>query len=150
MDVQPAAQSAPAAPGGGSSQRGPRLRGAEVVQFATQLSVMSEAGVPLGQALRNLAEQTDAGGAAAVLNAVAAAVEAGEPFSAALARFPRSFDPTFVNLVRAGEASGTLPHMLDRTAARLENDLQTPPQGARGDDLPGGDAVVMPGEQRCS
>ena len=103
----------------------PRVRGSEVVQFATQLSVMADAGVPLGQALRDLAAQSDGGGLPPVLRKVAAAVDGGETFSAALARFPRAFDPTFVNLAKAGEASGTLPEMLDRTAARLEIDLET-------------------------
>ena len=103
----------------------PRVKGSEVVQFATQLSVMADAGVPLGQALRDLAAQSDGGGLPPVLRKVAAAVDGGETFSAALARFPRAFDPTFVNLAKAGEASGTLPEMLDRTAARLEIDLET-------------------------
>ena len=111
--------------GAGLSLFAPRVRAGEVVQFATQLSVMADAGVPLGQALRDLAAQSDGGGLPPILRKVAAAVDGGESLSAALGRFPRVFDPTFVNLAKAGEASGTLPEMLDRTAARLESDLET-------------------------
>ena len=135
IDIHPAAESAgakPAAAGGGSGggftlpgTGGRRMKPGAVAQFATQLSVMAEAGVPLGQALRNLAEQSSDRGAQAILPAVAAAVDAGERFSAALAKFPKTFDPTFINLVRAGEESGSVPEMLARVAVRLDADLQT-------------------------
>ena len=107
------------------SHRGPRVGAGEIAHFATRLAVMADAGVPLGQALRNLADQTDAEKTRVVLEGVAGGVDAGEPLSAALARYPRAFDPTFVNLARAGEACGRLPEMLERTAARLEADLET-------------------------
>ena len=124
VDIAPraAAAAAKAAAGG---RRGPKLKTAEVVHFATQLSVMAEAGVPLGGALRNLAEQGASPGAATIFESVASGVDGGESFSSALARFPRAFDPTFVNLVKAGEASGTLPQMLERVAGRLESDQET-------------------------
>ena len=86
---------------------------------------MADAGVPLGQALRDLAEQAGGGGLPPILRQVAVAVDGGETFSAALARFPKAFDATFVNLMKAGEAGGHLPAMLERTAARLETDLET-------------------------
>ena len=125
VEIAPHRSAAPARPAAARGPRGPRMKAAEVVHFATQLSVMAEAGVPLGQALRNLAEQSAVPATQAVLASVAGGVEAGESFSAALGRFPRAFDPTFVNLVKAGEASGRLPEMLERTAERLENDLET-------------------------
>ena len=131
VDIAPrgAAPAAPAAggaaPAAGLSLFAPRVKGAEVVQFATQLSVMADAGVPLGQALRDLADQAGGGGLPPVLRKVAAAVDGGESFSAALAKYPKAFDATFVNLMKAGEAGGQLPAMLDRTARRLETDLET-------------------------
>ena len=103
----------------------PRVKAGEVVHFATQLAVMADAGVPLGQALRDLAAQSGGGGLPPILERVARAVDGGATFSDALARFPKAFDPTFVNLVKAGEASGQLPEMLDRTADRLAADLET-------------------------
>ena len=126
VDIAPRSHAAakPAA-GGGLALFAPRVKAGEVVHFATQLSVMADAGVPLGQALRDLAGQSEGGAMPTTLRSVAAAVDGGEPFSAALARFPRTFDLTFVNLVKAGEASGTLPKMLERTAERLETDLET-------------------------
>ena len=125
VDVAPRTAAAARDASPGLALFAPRVKAGEVVQFATQLSVMADAGVPLGQAMRDLAAQSEGGGLPPVLRRVAAAVDGGESLSAALARFPRAFDATFVNLTKAGEASGTLPEMLDRTAGRLEADLET-------------------------
>ena len=53
------------------------------------------------------------------------AVEGGEDFSAALARYPKYFDKTYVSLVKASEATGSLGPMLDRIAAYLRKELET-------------------------
>jgi type IV pilus assembly protein PilC len=59
-------------------------------------------------------------------------VEAGDNLSKALSRFPKQFDKTYVNLVKASEASGTLSKMLDRIAiqSRMELDTRQQVQGA--------------------
>jgi type IV pilus assembly protein PilC len=52
-------------------------------------------------------------------------VEAGDNLSKALSRFPKQFDKTYVNLVKASEASGTLAKMLDRIATQSRAELDT-------------------------
>jgi type IV pilus assembly protein PilC len=53
------------------------------------------------------------------------AVEGGRDFSDALAEHPQLFDRTYVALVRASEATGSLPEMLDRIAGYLRKELET-------------------------
>jgi type IV pilus assembly protein PilC len=52
-------------------------------------------------------------------------VEAGKPFSEALTRHPRHFNPLYVNMVRASEMSGSFAKMLDRIAAYLAQQIET-------------------------
>ncbi len=60
-----------------------------------------------------------------MLTDLKAAVEEGEDFSAALAKYPKLFDKTYVSLVRASEATGTLGLMLERIATYLRKELDT-------------------------
>jgi type IV pilus assembly protein PilC len=52
-------------------------------------------------------------------------VEAGQDFSIALARYPKYFDNTYVSLVKASEATGSLGSMLDRIAAYMRKEMET-------------------------
>lgn len=104
---------------------GRRVRGDEVIFFATQMAVMVETGVSITDALEGIIEQTVSPAFKGVLAKVLADVQSGTPFSLALAKHPRAFKPLFVNLVRASEASGKLGIMLDRCAAYLTNQRDT-------------------------
>ena len=66
-------------------------------------------------------------------------MEGGQDFSTALARHPNHFDKTYVSLVKASEATGTLGPMLDRIATYLRKEAGDPRQGPRGDGLSHGD-----------
>jgi type IV pilus assembly protein PilC len=102
-----------------------RIRRGEIIYLTNQLSIMIDAGVPLASALEGLARQTDNPTLQRVLKSLQKDVESGEPLSAALARFPRHFDRTYVNLVKASEASGTLGKMLERIATQTRSELET-------------------------
>ena len=52
-------------------------------------------------------------------------VEGGQDFSTALARHPQYFDKTYLSLVKASEATGTLGSMLDRIAGYLRKEAET-------------------------
>ena len=114
------AASKPAAVAGGRQ----RLSRADLVQLGTQLSVMLDTGVTIVDALRCVAGQADKPNVKFVVEDVAAAVERGDEFSAALARHPRSFPRIFVALVKASERGGGLPKMIDRANGYLKDEAE--------------------------
>lgn len=99
-----------------------RIKTKDRVLFARQLSTLINAGLPLVQSLRNVATQTTNKQFQVVINQVITDVESGTSFSEALAKFPAVFDAVFVNLVAAGEVSGTLDVSLTRLADQSEKD----------------------------
>jgi type IV pilus assembly protein PilC len=99
-----------------------RIKAKDKVLFARQLATLINAGLPLVQSLRNVVGQTQNKHFQVVLNQVISQVESGAAFSAALARYPEVFNPVFINLVAAGEVSGTLDKSLTRLADQSEKD----------------------------
>ena len=97
-----------------------RVKSNDLVIFSRQLATMVDAGLPLIQALDALHEQTEQAGFKAVIGELIAAIEQGASFSEALAQHPKVFSGLFINMVRAGETSGTLSEILDRVAGYLE------------------------------
>lgn len=99
-----------------------RIKTKDKVLFARQLSTLINAGLPLVQSLRNVSGQTQNKNLQIVINQIITDVESGSAFSVALGKFPLVFDAVFVNLVAAGEASGTLDKSLSRLADQAEKD----------------------------
>jgi type IV pilus assembly protein PilC len=81
---------------------------------------MLESGTPILKALKSLARRGETKGARDLVSGIADYVEAGNPLWQAFAREPKHFSPVFVNLVKAAEASGTLPRVLERLADNRE------------------------------
>ncbi|MCC8166509.1 MAG: type II secretion system F family protein [Planctomycetes bacterium] len=98
----------------------PRVAGNDLVIFTRQFATMVEAGLPVIEILDILLEQTDDPGFKIVVTDVRAAVRSGTDLSSALAKWPKIFSPLYVNLIRAGEASGELDVILKRLSAYLE------------------------------
>jgi type IV pilus assembly protein PilC len=110
--------------GGGIGNWRHRIKTKDKVLFSRQLATLINAGLPLVQSLRNVSGQTQNKNLQVIINQVITDVESGSTFSAALAKHPRVFDDVFVNLVAAGEASGTLDKTLDRIANQKEKDAE--------------------------
>ncbi len=94
-----------------------------VAIFSRQMATMIDAGLPLVQSLAILARQVDHKGLQKILKDVRIDVEGGLPFSDAISKYPKVFNRLYLNLVRAGEVSGTLDMVLDRIAIFQEKDL---------------------------
>jgi type IV pilus assembly protein PilC len=92
----------------------------DLVIFSRQLATMIDAGIPLVQALSILSEQVDNKALKSVVLTVRQDIEAGMSFCDALAKHPQVFSELFINMSRAGEASGMLDEVLDRLASYLE------------------------------
>jgi type IV pilus assembly protein PilC len=97
-----------------------KIKPDDMVVFARQLATMIDAGIPLVQSLGILGEQTENRNLKAVVMNVRQDIEGGMNFCDALGKHPAVFSELFINMARAGEASGMLDEVLDRLAAYLE------------------------------
>ncbi len=87
----------------------------EVLLFAEELSDLLAAGMTLGAALNSLSSHSSDGSPVGSIAAdLRDRIVRGESFSDALEAHPKSFERLFVNMIRAGEASGALPEVLLR------------------------------------
>ncbi len=98
----------------------PKLRRRTLTQFTRQLATLLEAGLPLVRALRTLERQTKNVPERMVICDVADSVEGGLTFSESLGGHPKSFDRLYVNMIKAGEASGAMEQVLSRLAEYME------------------------------
>jgi type IV pilus assembly protein PilC len=87
-----------------------------------QLSTMVSSGMTILRALYVLEAQTENTRLTERLVDVRKDVEAGLPLSDALERHPKTFNPLYVAMVRAGETGGVLEESLLRIADQLENE----------------------------
>jgi type II secretory pathway component PulF len=92
----------------------------EKLLFTRELSVLLKSGVPLGETLQSLWQKTKPGALRNIIETLLSNVENGQSFAHALERFPKVFDPLYINLVKLGEASGTLRENLDFLTRQLE------------------------------
>jgi type IV pilus assembly protein PilC len=102
-----------------------RISKQEVIYITSQLAVMTDTGITLSTALQGIGEQEENPTLKRVLGELQSAVESGEDFSTALAKHPKLFDKTYVSLIRASEATGTMGEMLERIAGYLRKETET-------------------------
>ncbi|HJW46704.1 MAG TPA: type II secretion system F family protein [Lysobacter sp.] len=94
--------------------------GARLVQFTQQLATLLGAGQPLDRALGILLELPEDEVAKRTIADVRDAVRGGSSLSAALERQHGTFSRLYINMVRAGEAGGSMHETLARLADYLE------------------------------
>jgi len=95
----------------------------DVAIFARQTATMLNAGVPLVQSMAIMQRQIEKPPLKKIVKDMRVTVEGGQPFSEAIAKYPKVFSRLFLNLVRAGEVSGTLDSILARVSDFLEKEL---------------------------
>jgi len=93
-----------------------RVRAKHVSIMTRQLSILVGAGLALVNALGALIPQTPDPALKRVLAQIKDAIVEGNSFGNALAMHPGVFPPLYVNMVRAGEASGAMEVVLERLA----------------------------------
>ncbi len=112
------------ASGGKAGDAGHGLRGVstrDLSLMTRQVAVLLNAGMPLADALNALLQQTSKARLRKTIVDVRTRVMEGTSLADALAGHTRIFSPIYVNMVRAGEASGSLEVVLDRLANILEH-----------------------------
>lgn len=90
--------------------------GKKIVTFTRQLSILQDAGLPILRSLKILEEQAKPGALKNGLIDVCDEIEGGASLSEALAKSPKVFDRLYVNMIKAGEAGGSLEVILRRLA----------------------------------
>jgi type IV pilus assembly protein PilC len=93
----------------------------QVVAFTRQFATMVSAGLPLTQALTILQSQARSAQFKHLLKNSLAIIEGGAPLSKAFGAYPDVFDTLYINLVRAGESSGSLEKVFTRLASKMES-----------------------------
>lgn len=88
--------------------------------FTRQLATLLRAGMPILRSLEVLARQQAEGGFKHAIEEVAETIRTGGSLSDGLSRFPKFFEPLYLNMVKAGEAAGALDLVLERLADFLE------------------------------
>ncbi|MFH1771786.1 MAG: type II secretion system F family protein [Candidatus Omnitrophota bacterium] len=106
-----------------SSKKAPsRVPLKNLVEFTNQLSTLANAGYPLLSSIETLVYQTEQEKLKPILLDVISEVKDGQPFSAALKKYPGIFSELYTSLVQIGETSGTLGENLRRLAEFLEEE----------------------------
>ncbi|MCU1326737.1 MAG: type secretion system protein [Bryobacterales bacterium] len=86
----------------------------DVLFFTQELSTLLNSGVPLDRALGIATELTTKPSFRAIVSDILRAIKGGKSLADALAGHPTYFSDLFVNMVRAGEASGSLGQIFER------------------------------------
>ncbi len=93
--------------------------------FCRQFVSMTKAGVTISEALKMLSEQTENDRLREAAEGVRINVEKGETLANSLAAYPKIFPSLMVNMVEAGEASGSLDVALERMSTHFEKAAHT-------------------------
>ncbi|ART77469.1 type II secretion system protein F [Sutcliffiella horikoshii] len=97
----------------------------DFVIFLRQFSTLIRAGISVVDATNVLAQQTSSKALKRVLFDVEEEMKQGNPLSEAAAKHPKVFSTMFINMIKAGEASGALDDTLDRLATQFEKQNET-------------------------
>src|SRR5690349_18181496 len=98
----------------------------DVLFFTQELATLLNAGVPLDRALSIVAQLTNRGDFRAVVMDVMRILKGGKSLAESLATRPAYFSELYINMVRAGEASGSLAQIFERLSEfeRTRDDLR--------------------------
>lgn len=95
---------------------------ADKVFLTKYLSLMLKVGTDLLKAIDILIADIDNPAMRALLMEIRGALEKGLPFYSTFLKYPKYFSPVFVNLIKAGEASGNLEKVFEDLNVSLEKD----------------------------
>ena len=101
-----------------------RISATDISIFTRQLATLTRAGIPLVEALSATVEQSEKPKLRKILAQLRQDVSEGASLAGALQKHVEVFGPIFPNMVRAGEASGTLDQVLLRLAEFTETSVK--------------------------
>ncbi|MBN1104851.1 MAG: type II secretion system F family protein, partial [Deltaproteobacteria bacterium] len=101
-----------------------RITGGDIAVFTTQFAALVEAGMPVVDSFEIVIQQTDKKTMKKMLSVIKEEVNKGSSLADSFKLFPRHFPPLYVNMVRAGEGSGSLEIVLRRLADYIQSQLE--------------------------
>ena len=97
-----------------------RMKMGEVLLLTVELSDLLASGMTLGNALHTLSRRKTNSAQDTIVATLRDEIVQGASLSDALTKFPETFSPLYVSMVRAGEASGQLTEVLSRLSEHYE------------------------------
>ncbi len=101
-------------------QRKPKMKMQDLLLFSRELSDLVASSMTIGRALHTLSARKDESATGKIIITLRNEIVQGTSFSDALELYPETFSTLYVNLVRAGEASGNLPNSLENICIHYE------------------------------
>ena len=101
-------------------RRSEKVRNQDVIALTRELATLLQAGLPLDSALQTLSNVSTAMPVKSMVKRIQERVRSGLSLSSAMAEHDRVFNRLYLNMVRAGEAGGSLSVVIDRIAGYLE------------------------------
>ena len=92
----------------------------DILIFSKQFATMVKAGLPILQVLSMLRDQLESPAMRDVVEDIRKSLEGGVTLSKCFEKFPKLFDNVYINLIKAGEASGKLDLFLLKLVDSLE------------------------------
>ncbi len=96
----------------------------DIVNFTRQLATMLTAGLQIQEALSLLKSQSNKQAVTDLISKISREIQEGGNFASALSAHPKLFSNSYIALVKAGEASGSLEKILVRLAENLEKEQE--------------------------
>ena len=106
--------------GGGFSFGKKKVKVEEILIFSKQFATMVKAGLPILEVLAMLRDQLEGPAIKEVVEDIRKSLEGGVTLSKCFEKYPQYFDNVYVNLIKAGEASGKLDVFLLKIVDSLE------------------------------
>jgi type II secretory pathway component PulF len=96
------------------------VAGKDILAITNQLGAAIRAGLPLLDALKIIAEQQNKAAPRELVEDLARSVSSGQSLSEAMGKYPNTFGPLYVSMVRVGETGGILDKTLGQLIAILQ------------------------------
>lgn len=92
--------------------------------FTKHLAVMIQSGIPIGEAIDIIRQQSRNPALQELLTAILKDIDNGQTLEKALSKHPKVFDPFYISIIKIGEESGNLESNLKYLAEQLKKNYE--------------------------
>ncbi|MEK6679136.1 MAG: type II secretion system inner membrane protein GspF [Nitrospirota bacterium] len=101
-----------------------RVRHQDIAILTRQIATLTNAGVPVAEALSAIMEQEERTELKGIISEIVTRIKEGSSFAEALKGYPKHFSNLYVNMIMAGETSGALDIVLLRLSDFLDSQIK--------------------------